>query len=93
MTLIGYRYKGGNIKAGENNNDDMLKEAKKGFKSRCFSTEQIKNLSYLFLNDEGKYQFFDAAYAFSSDSDQYYKLQSQLSDPYYVSRFKAMIHK
>ncbi len=79
--------------AGESNNDDMLKEAKKGFKSKCFSTEQIKNLSFLFLNDEGKYQFFDAAYAFTSDSDQYYKLQSQLSDTYYINRFKAMIHK
>lgn len=79
--------------AGENNDDDMLKEAKKGFRSRCFSTEQIKNLSFLFLNDEGKYRFFDAAYAFTSDSDQYYKLQGQLSDPYYVNRFKAMIHK
>ncbi|MEO8109286.1 MAG: DUF4476 domain-containing protein [Ginsengibacter sp.] len=79
--------------AGETNDDNMLKEAKKGFHSRCFSTEQIKNLSFLFLNDEGKYHFFDAAYAYTSDSDQYYKLQSQLSDPYYINRFKAMIHK
>ncbi len=79
--------------AGENNDDDMLKEAKKGFRSRCYSTEQIKNLSFLFLTDEGKYRFFDAAYAFTSDSNQYYKLQGQLSDPYYINRFKAMISK
>ena len=79
--------------AGENNDDNMLNEAKKGFRSKCFSTEQIKNLSFLFLNDEGKYRFFDAAYAYTSDSDQYYKLQAQLSDPYYINRFKAMIHK
>lgn len=79
--------------AGENNDDNMLKEAKKGFRSVCFSTEQIKNLSFLFLTDEGKYRFFDTAYAFTSDSDQYYKLQGQLSDPYFINRFKAMIHK
>ncbi len=79
--------------AGENTNDGMIKIAKKNFRSQCFSTEQIKNLSFLFLNDEGKYQFFDSAYAFTSDSSQYHTLQSQLKDAYYVDRFKAMIHK
>ena len=79
--------------ASENSNDDMIQIAKKEFKAMCFSTEQIKNLSYLFLNDEGKYMFFDAAYASTSDSDQYVTLQTQLSDEYYVNRFKAMIHK
>jgi len=79
--------------AAENNNDDMIRIAKKVFRTRCFSTEQIKNLSFLFLNDEGKYMFFDAAYPFASDSDQYYLLVSQLTDDYYINRFKAMIHK
>ncbi len=79
--------------AAENNNDDMVAVAKKVFRSACFSTEQIKNLSYLFLNDEGKYMFFDAAYAYTSDSDQYEDLGAQLTDPYYITRFKAMIHK
>ena len=79
--------------AAENNNEDMINAAKKVFRSQCFSTEQIRNLSYLFLNDEGKYMFFDAAYAYTSDSDQYANLESQLTDPYYITRFKAMIHK
>ena len=79
--------------AAENNNEDMINAAKKVFRSQCFSTEQIRNLSYLFLNDEGKYMFFDAAYAYTSDSDQYATLESQLTDPYYITRFKAMIHK
>lgn len=78
--------------AAENNDDDMLNAAKRLFKTKCFTTEQIKNLSYLFLNDEGKYKFFDAAYAYTSDSDQYGTLQSQLRDEYYINRFKAMIH-
>lgn len=79
--------------AAENNNDEMIKAAKKIFRTKCFSTEQIKNLSFLFLTDEGKYSFFDAAYAFASDSDQYHLLVSQMSDAYYVNRFNAMIHK
>ncbi|HEY8687801.1 MAG TPA: DUF4476 domain-containing protein [Chitinophagaceae bacterium] len=77
----------------ENNDDDMIKAAKKIFKTKCFTTEQIKNLSVLFLKDEGKYMFFDAAYPFASDSDLYYSLEKQLSDAYYITRFKAMIRK
>ncbi|HSN08966.1 MAG TPA: DUF4476 domain-containing protein, partial [Hanamia sp.] len=77
--------------ASENNNEDMIKVANKFFRSRCFSTSQIKDLSYLFLTDEGKYMFFDAAYAHTSDSDQYATLESQLKDPYYQNRFEAMI--
>jgi len=79
--------------AAESDMDNMLKIAKKYFKLKCYSTEQIKDLSFLFLTDEGKYKFFDAAYAFTSDSDQYQILQSQFTDPYYLNRFKAMIRK
>jgi hypothetical protein len=79
--------------ASENNDDQMIKIAKKYFHTKCFSIEQIKNLSFLFLSNEGKYRFFDVAYPFSSDSEQYKMLQSQLTDSYYINRFKAMIHK
>jgi hypothetical protein len=77
--------------ASEDNKEDMIKAARKSFRSKCFSTAQIKDLSYLFLTDEGKYMFFDAAYPHTSDSDQYGTLELQLKDPYYKSRFEAMI--
>jgi hypothetical protein len=79
--------------ASGNSDDNMIKIAKKAFHAKCFSTEQIKNLSFLFLTNSGKYMFFDLAYPFASDSDQYDTLQSQLTDSYYINRFKAMIHK
>ncbi|MEO8416763.1 MAG: hypothetical protein ABI472_24070 [Ginsengibacter sp.] len=79
--------------ASESSDDYMIKMATKAFHSRCFSTEQIKNLSLLFLTNEGKYRFFDLSYAFVSNSDQFYTLQSQLTDNYYINRFKAMIDK
>lgn len=79
--------------ASERNAENMVKVAKKYLKLKCYSTEQIKDLSYLFLNDEGKYLFFDTAYPFTSNSDQYQTLQSQLTDQYYLNRFKAMIRK
>ncbi len=70
----------------------MIKVAKKFFRSKCFTTDYIKNLSGLFLTDDGKYNFFDAAYPFVSDSGNFYMLEALLSDTYYINRFKAMIH-
>jgi len=75
----------------ENSDEDMVNTAKKVFRSRCFTTEQIKNLSVLFLKDEGKYKFFDVAYAFVSDSYNFQTLETQLSDNYFITRFKAMM--
>ena len=77
--------------AADTTDDDMINEAKKYFKTKCFSTEQIKNLSTLFLNDEGKYKFFDAAYSYVSDANNFNSLQSELKDNYYINRFKAML--
>lgn len=77
--------------AAEDNDDDMVATARKQFKSKCFTVEQVKNLGVLFLKDEGKYKFFDAAYPFVSDSYNFGTLEIQLSDNYFISRFKAMI--
>ncbi|MBC7507239.1 MAG: DUF4476 domain-containing protein [Ferruginibacter sp.] len=77
--------------AGEENPEDMIIAAKKMFKNKCFTSEQIKNLSVLFLKDSGKYSFFDAAYPYVSDSQNYTLLEGQLTDNYYINRFKVMI--
>ena len=79
--------------AAESNEENMIKVAKKAFKTKCFSTDYIKNLSTLFLKDEAKYNFFDAAYPYVSDIGAFSTLENQLSDPYYIKRFKAMIHQ
>lgn len=77
--------------AAAENDDVMIAEAKKVFKTKCFNTSQVKNLSTLFLNDEGKYNFFDAAYKYVSDAEIFYSLQAELKDEYYTARFKAML--
>ncbi|MBS1496493.1 MAG: DUF4476 domain-containing protein [Bacteroidetes bacterium] len=77
--------------AAESNDDDMVSIAKKTFKTICFTTEQIKNLSVLFLQDAGRYAFFEAAYPYVYDTQHFSSLQSQLTDNYYINRFKAMI--
>lgn len=71
--------------------EDMIAEAKKYFKTKCFTSAQIKNLSTLFLNDEGKYKFFDVAYKYVSDMESFTTLQSELKDEYFAGLFKAMI--
>lgn len=75
----------------QKSDDDMVNAAKKLFRQKCYSTAQVKNLSVLFLKDEGKYKFFDAIYPFVYDSPEFKQLESQLSEAYYISRFKSMI--
>lgn len=77
--------------AAEMNDDAMIDVAKREFKNRCYTVAQIKNLSTLFLSDEGKYKFFDASYSFVSDVGSFSVLQSELKDDYFINRFKAML--
>jgi hypothetical protein len=71
--------------------DDMIREANNYFKAKCFVTAQIKNLGALFLTDEGKYKFFDAAYIRSADPENFSSLQTELKDEYFINRFRAML--
>ncbi len=77
--------------AAAEGDDGMLLEAKNYFKTKCFTTGQIKNLGSMFLNDEGKYKFFDLAYTYVTDMDKYSVLQNELKEEYYINRFKAML--
>jgi hypothetical protein len=77
--------------AAETDDDDMVDEARKYFKNKCFTTLQLRNLGALFLDDLGKYKFFDLAYLFVSDKENFSSLQSELKNEYYINRFKAML--
>ena len=77
--------------AREANEDAMVETSRRFLKAKCYTTEQIKNLSLLFLTDEGKYKFFDAAYPHVSDTQNFSSLISELKDAYYINRFKAMV--
>ena len=77
--------------AAETNDEAMIAVAKKYFKTKCFSSLQVKNLGTLFLNDAARYKFFDAAYESVSDQENFPALVSELKDEYYINRFKAML--
>ncbi|HWJ91572.1 MAG TPA: DUF4476 domain-containing protein [Flavisolibacter sp.] len=76
--------------ANKMTDEGMVDEAKKYFRTKCFSTEQIKNLSTLFLTSAGKFQFFDAAYLHVTDREQFPALASEIKDDYYSKRFKTL---
>ncbi len=71
--------------------DNMIGEAKKVFRNKCFTTEQIRDLSEMFTTNGGKYYFFDAAYTSVSDPENFSSLESQLKDEYFIKRFKTLL--
>ncbi|HRE64704.1 MAG TPA: hypothetical protein PKU77_13025 [Ferruginibacter sp.] len=79
--------------SAQKSDEDMVDIARKLFKQKCYSTEQVKNLSVLFLKDQGKYSFFDAVYPFVHDSNEFIHLEALLTDEYYLTRFRTMIRK
>ncbi|MEN9569718.1 MAG: hypothetical protein RL172_949 [Bacteroidota bacterium] len=77
--------------AGAKDEDEMLLLAKKVLKTRCFTTEQVKNLAVLFLTDAGRYNFFDLAYPYTSDTVNFSLLAGLLTEEYYINRFNVML--
>ena len=71
--------------------DDMVTLALKDFKQKCYTTEQVRDLTFVFVRDEGRYKLLDAAYPYVYDPDNFISLESLLSDPYLIHRFKALV--
>jgi hypothetical protein len=69
--------------------DDRILAARKVFKTKCFSTRQIRALSEVFTTDAAKFKFLETSYPFVSD-DHFGELSNLLADPVYSGRFRAM---
>lgn len=78
---------------GKSSEEDMIGEGQKYFKSKCFTTQQIKGLSSLLLTSAGRYLFFEAAYNQVSDKENFSTLQNELWDRNDINRFKALMAK
>ncbi len=78
--------------AGVKDSESMISEAKKEFKGKCFSVDHIRNLGNLFLNEAGKFQFYEVAYPNSSDKNGFTVLEAEFRDPYFVHRFKNLVN-
>ncbi|MEJ8818132.1 DUF4476 domain-containing protein [Lacibacter sp. H407] len=77
--------------ASQSKDEQMINEAKKAFQKNCFTSAQLKNLSVLFLSDEGRYRFFDAAMPFVTDFSNFKSLGETILDEYYKKRFLALL--
>ncbi|HVG13179.1 MAG TPA: hypothetical protein VM843_09255 [Flavisolibacter sp.] len=77
--------------AAEANEEKMIGLARRQFRTKCYTTEQVRNLSTLFLTSASKYQFFDVAFPAVSDRSAFALLGEELKEEYYVKRFKALI--
>ena len=77
--------------AGQKTEESMINEATKGFKAKCYTVEQVKNLGNLFLNEAGKFQFYEAAYSYTKDINNFTILEGEFKDAYFLHRFKNLI--
>lgn len=73
------------------NDEAMIEEAEKVFKTKCFTTTQVKNLGNMFLSNAGKYNFFAMAKNYVSDINNFPALASELKDSFYISQFNKLI--
>lgn len=78
---------------GTPDEDGIIAVAVKGFKQKCYTAENIRSLSYIFLTDEGKYKFLDAAYPYVYDTINYPALAQLFRDASYINRFNALLQK
>jgi hypothetical protein len=77
--------------ASQRKDEQMVEEAKKVFRNKCFTSAQLRNLSVAFLTDEGRYRFFDAALPYVTDFSNFKSLGETIQDEYYKRRFIALL--
>lgn len=76
--------------AAEDSEDAMLQKARLAFRSKCYTTMQVRNLSFLFLNEEKRYLFFEASYSCVADKVNFGSLENLLSDAVLIKRFRDL---
>ncbi len=74
----------------KDNDEGMISQAKTAFKSKCYTTAQVKYLSSMFLSNAGKYNFYEAARPFVADPENFVTLRSEIKDDYYLGKFDAL---
>jgi hypothetical protein len=77
--------------AAETDSDQMMSLAMKSFKKSCFTTDQVRNLSFLFAGEDTKYKFLEDAYPYVSDAWNFKSLQALFTTTYFINRFKALV--
>jgi hypothetical protein len=74
----------------EKKDSDKLEVVRKEYRTKCYTSRQIKALSELFYLDPVRFEFLSASYPFVSDSENFRQLSSLLRDPVYVEKFEGL---
>ena len=77
--------------ASEANDDNMIAQAEKAFKTKCYTTAQVKYLSGMFLSNAGKFNFYKAAYGHVADLENFASLESEIKDQAYKAKFNSLL--
>ncbi|MEJ7769816.1 MAG: DUF4476 domain-containing protein, partial [Chitinophagaceae bacterium] len=72
---------------------EKMVSARKFYKSKCYSVNQVKALSELFPSDETKYQFFEISYPHIAETSNFYSLEEMIQGELYKNRFRELIKK
>lgn len=78
--------------SAETSDDKMISIAKKTFKGKCFTTEQIKNLGLLFLAENNRLNFFKMAKGYTYDLLNFPSLETQFTHPGVIQEFRKNIN-
>jgi hypothetical protein len=76
---------------GMGSNEEMMAAIVKEVKAKCYTTESLQTLSYVFVNDQLRYRLFEESFPFIYDPANYASLERLLNSEEYISRFKALI--
>lgn len=71
--------------------EEMVETAMKELRSKCYTVEQLQNLSYVFVTDQGRLLLFEQAYPSIFDPANYHRLEKLLNSEEYLNKFKALI--
>jgi hypothetical protein len=71
--------------------DQMVFAAKKYFRTGCFTTQQIRNLAVLFLQERTRFRFLEAASTAVYDRNNLSTLESLLTEKDYITAFRNLI--
>ncbi len=75
----------------QDNESLMLNEVQKSFKETCFSTNQVKSLSMLIMNEPTRFELLKSSLKHISDKENLPELQSVLTDKALIKSFRKLI--
>lgn len=73
--------------------EEMLKMVGEAVKQKCYTVDQMRRISFIFVTDSGRFQFFEQAYAWVADPENYAMLALLFAEDAYVSRFRQMLNR